>query len=94
MPFIRPHGYLAIGSTDSGNAIAIEIVTGRVNVCSHEVFSEKGIGGWNDDCTKWVQTPISPDAIAARAEESFESISAFLDRWIDSATRLLRDGTA
>lgn len=75
-----PHGFITIATTDCGDAIALDVIGGRVYLLSHEKYESDGIHrGWNADCSEFLPPiPVTRDSIISTADDTWESIEHFL----------------
>lgn len=75
--FVYSWGYVVFGSECNGDAIAVELDSGRVFVLSHETYSERGIAR----TCRTEYLPVTAANIADTALAQFASITEFLLHW-------------
>jgi len=78
--FACPKGFITFGSEPNGDAIAVEIASGRVYVLCHEIYSEEGITDYSGR-SRSEYLPITAANIAKTAIARFPDIRQFLRQW-------------
>jgi uncharacterized Fe-S center protein len=78
------YGLPVIATDDSGDAVSVDIESGRVYLLSHDKFESDGLHrGWNEEMTDFLPVlPFTRANIIKTAEEDWDSIEDFIESLI------------